>query len=251
MNGSEKTLTNFLPNLKLTSDCLPERVIVCGDQARAKIIAELMDNPIKLGENREYHSFLGSWNGIKVAVVSHGVGAPGAAVCFEELIMGGVQSIIRVGTAGSYQKDVQPGSLVISTAAVSCDGLTKQIMPPGFPAIADRTIVEALIHAASTNEEDLSVSVKEGMTLTLDAFYSGVLEFPHQLYKKAGVAAVEMENSALFVISSLKGVKAGAILAIDGFADAELREEYNPHNEVVGRAVNAGMKVALDAIIQV
>lgn len=248
MNGSEKTLTNFLPNLKLASDCLPERVIVCGDQARAKIIAELMDNPTKLGENREYHSFSGSWKGTKVAVVSHGVGAPGAAVCFEELIMGGVQTIIRVGTAGSYQKDVQPGSLVISTAAVSCDGLTKQIVPPGFPAIADRTIVEELTNAASSNVKDLLV--KEGMTLTLDAFYSGVLEFPHQLYKKAGVVAVEMENSALFVISSLKGIKAGAILAIDGFADAELREEYNPHNEVVGKAVNAGMKVALDAIIQ-
>lgn len=251
MNGSEKTLTNFLPNLKLTSDCLPERVIVCGDQVRAKIIAELMDNPIKLGENREYHSYLGIWKGIKVAVVSHGVGAPGAAVCFEELIMGGVQSIIRVGTAGSYQKDVQPGSLVISTAAVSCDGLTKQLVPPGFPAIADRSVVEALTQAALLNEEDLSVSVKEGMTLTLDAFYSGVLEFPHQLYKRAGVVAVEMENSALFVIASLKKIKVGAILAIDGFADAELREEYNPHNEVVGRAVNAGMKVALDAIVHV
>ncbi len=115
MNGSEKTLTNFLPNLKLASDCLPERVIVCGDQARAKIIAELMDNPTKLGENREYHSYSGSWKGTKVAVVSHGVGAPGAAVCFEELIMGGAQTIIRVGTAGSYQKGVQPGSIVIRT----------------------------------------------------------------------------------------------------------------------------------------
>lgn len=138
--------------------------------------------------------------------------------------------------------------MFISTAAVCCDGLTKQIVPPGFPAIADRTIVEELTNAASSNVKDLLV--KEGMTLTLDAFYSGVLEFPHQLYKKAGVVAVEMENSALFVISSLKGIKAGAILAIDGFADAELREEYDPHNEVVGKAVNAGMKVALDAIIQ-
>jgi uridine phosphorylase len=249
MNGREKTLTNLLPNLKLSSDCLPERVIVCGDPGRAKIIAELMESPTKLGENREYHSYSGIWNGTKVAVVSHGVGAPGAAVCFEELIMGGARLIIRVGTAGSYQKDVHPGSLVISTSAVRCDGLTKQIVPPGFPAIADRNIVEALSNTASSTVEDLFV--KEGMTLTLDAFYSGVIEFPHQLYKKAGVVAVEMENSALFVISSLKGVKAGAILAIDGFADAELREEYNPHNNIVAKAVDVGMKVALDAIVQI
>lgn len=249
MNGREKTLTNLLPNLKLSSDSLPERVIVCGDPGRAKIIAELMESPTKLGENREYHSYSGIWKGTDVAVVSHGVGAPGAAVCFEELIMGGARSIIRVGTAGSYQKEVQPGSLVVSTSAVRCDGLTKQIVPSGFPAIADRKIVEALSNAASSTVNDLFV--KEGMTLTLDAFYSGVIEFPHQLYKKAGVVAVEMENSALFVISSLKGVKAGAILAIDGFADAELREEYNPHNDIVAKAVDVGMKVALDAIVQI
>jgi uridine phosphorylase len=102
------------------------------------------------------------------------------------------------------------------------------------------------MNAAGLTGED--IPVKEGITLTLDAFYSGVIEFPHQLYKKAGVVAVDMENSALFVIASLKGIKAGAIMAIDGYADAELREEYNPHNDLVSNAVEAEMKIALDAI---
>ncbi|MEH7444875.1 nucleoside phosphorylase [Bacillus sp. JJ1122] len=225
---------------------LPDRVIVCGDPTRAKKIASNLTEVTQLAENREYNSFKGKWNGLEVAVVSHGVGAPGAAVCFEELIMGGAKYIIRVGTAGSYQKGIPHGSLVISTASVSCDGLTKQIVPPGFPAVADRAIVEALSQAAANSGKTAQVS--EGITLTLDAFYSGVIEFPHKFYKKAGVLAVEMENSALFVISALKGVKSGSILAIDGYADAELREEYNPHTEQVVKAVEAEAEIALEAI---
>ncbi|WP_242035181.1 nucleoside phosphorylase [Mesobacillus harenae] len=242
-------MTKLLPNLKIDPENLAERVLVCGDPGRAKKIASLLDDMTTLAENREYHSFTGFWNGIKVSVVSHGVGAPGAAVCFEELIMGGATSIIRVGTAGSYQKEVTPGSLVISTAAVRCDGLTSQLVPAGFPAVADRQIIGSLLKAASQQKEDLSV--KEGITLTLDAFYSGVIEFPHQLYKKAGVVAVEMENSALFVIAALKGVKAGAILAIDGFADADLREDYNPNTDLVAKAIEAEALVALNAITTV
>ncbi|HAQ06510.1 MAG TPA: purine-nucleoside phosphorylase, partial [Bacillus bacterium] len=199
-----------------------------------------------LAENREYHSYIGQWNGQDVAVVSHGVGAPGAAVCFEELIMGGAKYIIRVGTAGSYQKEITPGSIVISTASVSTDGLTKQIVPAGFPAVADRYIIEALARAATDHNGE--ITIREGITLTLDAFYSGVIDFPHELYKKAGVLAVEMENSALYVIAALKGIKSGAILAIDGYADAELRKEYNPHTNHVAKAVEAESEIALNAI---
>ncbi|HAQ06082.1 MAG TPA: hypothetical protein DCR24_00520, partial [Bacillus bacterium] len=92
-NGREKTLTKQLTNLKVDPERLPERVIVCGDPNRAKKIASLLTGYSLLAENREYHSYIGQWNGQDVAVVSHGVGAPGAAVCFEELIMGGAKYI--------------------------------------------------------------------------------------------------------------------------------------------------------------
>ncbi|WP_400162177.1 nucleoside phosphorylase [Brevibacillus sp. TJ4] len=239
----------MLVNLQVDPRQLPKRVIVCGDPKRAAAIASRLDGHRPIGANREYHSFAGFWKGTEVGVVSHGVGAPGAAVCFEQLAKGGVQAIIRVGTAGSYQREIKPGSLVISTSAVRQDGLTSQLVPPGFPAVPDRHVVEALVQAASSRNDRLPVA--EGMTLTLDVFYSGVLEFPHKLYQKAGVLAVEMENTALFVISSLRGVKAGAILAIDGYADADLQEEYNPHTEEVARAVEEEAVIALDALVAV
>lgn len=239
----------MLTNLKVDPEQLPKRAIVCGDPKRAAWIAAKLANHRQIGENREYYSYAGVWKGTEVAVVSHGVGSPGAAVCFEELAKGGVQVIIRVGTAGSYQREIEPGSLVISAASVRQDGLTSQLVPAGFPAIADRRVVDALVQAAQAVDSGLRVA--EGITLTLDAFYSGVLEFPHKLYQKAGVLAVEMENAALFVISALRGMKAGSILAIDGYADADLLEEYNPHTETTAKAIEAEALIALDAVVAV
>ncbi|WP_077211688.1 nucleoside phosphorylase [Bacillus dakarensis] len=243
-------MTELLPNLKVNPAELPCRVIVCGDPQRARQISSLLKNGRLLAENREYHSYVGEWEGQEIAVVSHGVGAPGAAVCFEELIKGGANAIIRVGTAGSYQSHITPGSIVISTSTVRCDGLTSQLVPEGFPAVADRHIVDAL-NAASVSSTAEGLNIQEGMTLTLDVFYSGVIEFPHHLYKKSGVLAAEMENSALFVISALNGIKAGAILAIDGFADADLRDEYDPHTDTVAKAIEAEAIIAVNAISKV
>lgn len=248
MNGREKTLTKTLPNLKVESKFLPKGFIVCGDPERAKSIATQLKDNKKIGQNREYHTYSGIWNDVEIGVISHGVGAPGAAVCFEELIQGGVEALIRVGTAGSYQDKIPPGSLVISSASARCDGLTSQLVPQGFPAVANRSIIEALSKAGS--EFGPEMLIHEGITLTLDAFYSGVLEFPHEIYKRAGILAVEMENAALFVIAALRGVRAGAILAIDGYADSNLRDNYNPHTETVNKAVFAETKIALNALAQ-
>ena len=71
-------MTKQLPNLKIDPNKLSDRVIVCGDPNRAKKIADLLEEPCLLAENREYHSYTGKWNGKEIAVVSHGVGAPGA-----------------------------------------------------------------------------------------------------------------------------------------------------------------------------
>ncbi|MCK9906795.1 hypothetical protein MXD63_43235, partial [Frankia sp. Cpl3] len=77
-----------------------------------------------------------------------------------------------------------------------------------------------------------------------------VEELPHVKYKKAGVLAVEMEIAALYVIAALRGIRAGAIVAIDGFADSDLAKEYNPHTDAVGAAVKNGIEIALEAIVR-
>ncbi|MBO8163487.1 MAG: nucleoside phosphorylase [Brevibacillus sp.] len=233
-----------LPILRVDPEQIPAQAIVCGDPQRAAVIAGYLDDSRELAFSREYRTFTGTYQGVPLAVVSHGVGSPGAAVCFEELIRAGVTTLIRVGTAGSLISDLPPGSLAISTAAVREEGLTRQYVPHGFPAVADSTVVEALYNSAREQEG----IVKKGITLTLDAFFRGVVELPHKTYQRAGVIAVEMETAALFVIASLRGVRAGSILAIDGYADVDLAQEYNPHTDEVAKAVEREIRIALEAM---
>ncbi|MBH5317054.1 nucleoside phosphorylase [Paenibacillus sp. GSMTC-2017] len=236
----------YLPILQLQSEDLPSYALVCGDPRRAEAISQKLTNVKELAFAREYRTFVGEYNGVKLAVVSHGVGCPGAAVCFEELIKGGVTTLIRVGTAGSYSADHPAGSLIVSTAAVRADGLTRQLVPDGFPAVADGDIVNALYETARESEG----IVEKGITVTLDVFFSGVVEIPHKQYKAAGALAVEMEIAALYVIASLRGARAGAIVALDGYADSDLAAEYDPHTDVVSLAIEREINVALGAIVK-
>ncbi|GGG84100.1 nucleoside phosphorylase [Paenibacillus radicis (ex Gao et al. 2016)] len=234
----------LLSILQVQSEDLPPFAIVCGDPFRAEKIAGKLTNARELAFSREYRTFVGEYDGVRLAVVSHGVGSPGAAVCFEELIRGGVKTLIRVGTAGSYSADHPAGSLIVSTAAVRAEGLTSQLVPSGFPAVADSEVTAALYEAA-TAEGGI---VKKGITVTLDVFFNGVVEIPHKQYKAAGVLAVEMEIAALYVVASLRGVRAGAILALDGYADSDLAADYDPHTNVVADAVEREIAAALKSI---
>lgn len=237
----------LMPILQVNSEDIPEYAVVCGDPKRAEVISRKLEDVRELAFSREYRTFVGTYQGVKLAVTSHGVGSPGAAVCFEELIRAGAKTLIRVGTAGSYHADIPAGSLVVSTAAVRTDGLTRQLVPDGFPAVADSEVAEALYESAFSLGEGV---VRKGITVTLDVFFNGVEEVPHHKYKAAGALGVEMEIAALYVVAAIRGVRAGAIVAMDGFADADLAAEYDPNTNVVADAVEREINAALQAVVK-
>jgi len=98
-----------LPHIGLTVGSVSPDVLVCGDPGRATRIAAQLDDVELLGELREYRSYRGTFAGKPVTVCSHGIGAPGAAIAFEELIAAGARRIIRVGTCGGLQPDIRSG----------------------------------------------------------------------------------------------------------------------------------------------
>ncbi|MFN3346678.1 MAG: purine-nucleoside phosphorylase, partial [Candidatus Bipolaricaulaceae bacterium] len=169
----------------------------------------------------------------------------GAAICAEEAIRAGAKILIRVGTAGSLQDHVQDGNLVVALAAARAEGTTPRLLPLEFPALADPDVAAALLAEA----QNLGLPVHRGVVVTLDAFYRGVLDLGLEVYAKSGALAVEMECSAIFCVAQLRGAKAGAILAIDGDARRASLGDYNPHREVVRRAVDLEIECALNALV--
>ncbi len=238
-----------LPILGVRAGDLPVRSLVVGDPARAEKAAARLDGVRELGRTREYVTFVGTYSGTEVAVVSHGVGSAGAAVCFEELYRAGAERVIRAGTAGGMQPEVLDGHLVVATAAVRTDGYTQYVVPPEFPAFADHLVVERLLEKATL----AGVELHKGVVLTLAPFYTHeVLGSSLPMWHEAGVVAVEMEVAALFVIASLHRSSAGAILAIDGnplIEKDDTMEGYNPNRQVVHDAVEAMIGIALDALV--
>jgi uridine phosphorylase len=244
------TAPDLLPITRIPRTGLPPRAVVVGDPARAADLAQLLDGAEETAHHREYRTFTGSWQGVPLVVSSHGVGGPGALVHFQELAEAGVRTILRFGTAGAIASGIRDGDLVIAEAAVRDDGVTQQLLPPEYPAFAAPESVLALARAATDN----GARHHRGVVWTRAAFQPGYLELPTEAYSRAGIAAIEMEVSALFVLASTRGLTAGGVLVIDGanaddLVDEEATGGYDPHRQVVADGVALGSRVALDALV--
>ena len=239
----------FLPILKVDSEKIPEKVLVVGDPGRLDRISRKLSEVTVIAENREYRTMLGLLDRTQIGVISHGVGSAGAGVCFEEICKSGAKKIIRVGTAGGMQKGIGAGEIIIARGAVREDGLSPNLVPLSFPAIASLSLTSSMQDIASKKDKEIST----GILLTSDMFYPNeILGSNLQLWQKAGVKAVEMESATLFTICELRGVDAGAIVVIDGNPldqDQGDMTSYNPHSDVVGEAMDDAISIALSSLV--
>ena len=104
-------------------------VILPGDPKRCVKIAKYFDNPVLVADSREYVTYTGYLDGVKVSVTSTGIGGPSASIAMEELTMSGADTFIRIGTCGGMQLDVKSGDVVIANGAIRYPG--DQCADPG------------------------------------------------------------------------------------------------------------------------
>ncbi|QWT22730.1 nucleoside phosphorylase [Subtercola sp. PAMC28395] len=183
-----------------------------GDPFRVPLIAEFLTDVTDVAHNREHRTMTGYYKGKLITATSTGMGCPSTAIAVEELARVGVTSFIRVGSSAALQPGINPGDLLVSEGSLRNDGTTAAYAHPGFPAVPDLEITIALKQAADALAEGKDYAVLSGINCSDDAFYAETPEWIAQL-NGLGILNVEMESSALFVVSRLRKLRAGMICA--------------------------------------
>lgn len=131
--------------------------------------------------------------------------APQVAIKVEQLKKHfGTTHILRIGTCGGLRSDLSVGTILLHNAAIREEGTSKCYVASEYPAVAD---VELL------NRFSAHLPSQIGITWTTDGRY---VETSEKIlnFSKLGAVSVEMETSALYVVSSLKAVKALSISVV-------------------------------------
>ncbi|MCM1126071.1 MAG: uridine phosphorylase [Lachnospiraceae bacterium] len=225
-------------------------VIMPGDPKRCVKIAQYFDNPALIADNREYITYTGTLEGVKVSVTSTGIGGPSAAIAMEELCRCGADTFIRIGTCGGMQTEVKSGDVVIATGAIRMEGTSREYAPMEFPAVADIGVTNALMRAV----KEKGYPYHTGVVQCKDSFYgqhepetkpvSYELMNKWEAWKRLGCLASEMESAALFIVASYLHVRAGSCFLV--VANQE-REKLGLHNPVV-HDTDMAVQVAVEAV---
>lgn len=224
--------------------------ILPGDPGRCAKIAEYLDSPALMAQNREFTTYTGTLEGVKVSVTSTGIGGPSAAIAMEELAAIGVKTFVRVGTCGGINMKVKSGDMVIPTSAIRMEGTSREYAPIEYPASADFGVVLALVNAA----EKLGLCHHEGVVQCKDSFYgqhspermpvSQELLAKWEAWKRLGVLGSEMESAALFTVAAALGVRCGTVLNVIWNQERKAAGFSEPDD----LSTDKGIRTAIEAI---
>jgi purine-nucleoside phosphorylase len=191
---------------------IAETVLMPGDPLRAKWISEtFLDEAFCYNDVRGMLGYTGRYNGRRVSVQGSGMGIPSAMIYYHELINDyGVKNLIRVGTAGSYQKEVKIRDIVLAMAASTTSGINNSrfINADYSPTANFELFIQAVRYA-----KEHYIAIKAGNVLSSDEFYEDSPD-DYKLWAQYGVLCVEMEAAGLYTIAAKYDVRALAILTI-------------------------------------
>lgn len=205
------------PHNNANPNDIADFVLMPGDPLRAKFIAEnYLENPICYNNVRNMLGFTGLYKGRRVSVQGSGMGMPSIGIYSYELFAEyGVESIVRIGSAGAIADFVNLRDVIIAQAACTNSNYVRQYNLPGsYAPIASYD----LLSKAVTQAEKMRISHHVGNVLSSDTFYDDSNSL--KSWQKMNVLGVEMEAAALYMNAARLGKKA---LCIATVSDCPLR----------------------------
>lgn len=199
---------------------IAKKVLMPGDPLRAKYIAETyLENPVCFNTVRNVLGYTGTYKGQEVSVMASGMGMPSIGIYSYELYnFYDVDRIIRIGSAGALQDDVNVMDVVIAMGACTDSNFGSQFCLPGtFAPTASYNLVSRAVEVA----KEQGTPVRVGNVVSSDVFYNDNKQASDG-WRKMGVLCAEMECAGLFMTAARAGKEALGILTI---SDHIYREE--------------------------
>jgi purine-nucleoside phosphorylase len=200
------------PHIEAKTGDISELVLMPGDPLRAKFIAEnYLDDNVLVNQVRNMLGYTGFYKGTRVSVLSSGMGMPSMAIYATEIVKEyGVKKILRIGSCGSINADLDVGDIVAAIGA-STDSNMNRVRFGGFDfsATADYKMLENWVNSSSGSKARVVV----GNVFTSDTFYHPSNEI-YDLCKSSGIVAVEMEAAALYRVAAENGVACLAVMTV-------------------------------------
>lgn len=215
-------------------------VLMPGDPKRAEYIAKTyLTDAVLVNDVRGIKGFTGYYKGKRVSVMASGMGQPSIGIYSYELFsFYGVENIIRVGSCGSFDKDLHARYIIIAMGACTNGNYASQYRLPGtFAPIASYNLLENAVNNCKLK----GVNFKVGNILSSDTFYDDANSGME--WAKMGVLGVEMEACALYCNASRLGKNALAILTV---SDSFIYPEENTTAEEREKSFNQMMEIALE-----
>ena len=224
---------------------IAETVLLPGDPKRAKWIAEnYLENPFCYTDIRGMLGFTGTYKGKKVSVQGTGMGIPSISIYITELMKDyGVKNLIRVGSAGSYQKDVNVRDVVIAMSTSTDSNINnRRFNGANFSPTANFELFKTALKVA----EEKNIKIKAGNVLTSDEFYNDNSDY-YKKWADFGVLAVEMETAGLYTLAAKYKTRALSILTIsDSLVSPEItsaEEREKTFSEMIELALETAIRI--------
>ena len=257
-----------LYHIHLTSSTLADKVLLVGDPERVNMFKEIFDNIEFESQNRELHALTGTYHGTRMTALSTGMGCDNIDIVMTELDVaadGRHLQLVRIGTSGSLQEEIDCGSHVASRYAVGLDGLMNYYKEWNFPlpemdqsfmvhmGLNRRLAQPYCVEGSKLLLDKVAIGMHHGITATAPGFYGpqgrtvrlhpAIADLNEKLasftYDGSPVTNLEMETSAIYGFSHLLGHEALTVcLIIANRPKGTFLNDYHPQmHELVGTVV--------------